>query len=149
MDASLAAIWSASDSTAVMASSSCTNWWDSSATAANTAAISSASAGRGRYSLAPARMASTARRVSVPMPQATTGVQMRSATSPRTRVLISSVTSQNTRSAPTPPRNESSACSIETAWVTFAPRSIAILVAVPIWPFSPPTIRRRMVLFLR
>ena len=30
------------------------------------------------------------------------------------------------------------------AWVTFAPRSIAILVAAPIWPFSPPTMRSRM-----
>ena len=61
---------------------------------------------------------------------------------------MSSVTSQNTRSAPAPPRSESSACSIEPAWVTFAPRSIAILVAAPIWPFRPPTMRRRMVLFL-
>src|SRR3569832_2408786 len=78
------------------------------------------------------------------MPQATTGVQMRSAARPRTRVPISKMTSQKTRSAPAPPRNAPSACSIEAAWVTFAPRSMAILVAAPIWPLRPPTMRRRM-----
>ena len=53
--------------------------WLSSATAASTAAISSASGGSGMYSLAPARMARTAAAVSVPTPQATTGTWMRSA----------------------------------------------------------------------
>jgi hypothetical protein len=45
----------------------------SSATAASTAAISSGSGGSGMYSLAPARMASTARGIGWSMPQATTG----------------------------------------------------------------------------
>ena len=53
----------------------------SSATAAITAAISSASGGSGMYSLAPARMALTAARALVSVPQATTGTWMRSASS--------------------------------------------------------------------
>ena len=45
----------------------------------STAAISSGSGGSGMYSLAPAWIAATAARASVPMPQATTGMRMRSA----------------------------------------------------------------------
>src|SRR6185436_13614923 len=48
------------------------------------------------------------------------------------------------RSAPWPSRKAASAASTEPAWATFAPLSIAILVAAPIWPFSCPTMRRRM-----
>src|SRR5271166_4775315 len=33
------------------------------------------------------------------------------------------------------------------AWVTLAPRSMAILVAAPIWPCSEPMMRRRMIQF--
>src|SRR5258705_10863528 len=94
-------------------------------------------------------MASTGRRVSVPMPQATTGVQMRSAARPRTRAPIAKPTSQNTKSAPMPPRRVARACSMSAAWVTLAPLSMAILVARPIWPCSPPTIRRRIAIILQ
>ncbi len=51
----------------------------SSATAARMAAIISGSGGSGTYSFAPALMAFTAARLSFPMPQATTGMKMRSA----------------------------------------------------------------------
>src|SRR6185437_12362473 len=149
IEASLGATWSARPITASIAGSSKIIWWLSSATAARTAAISSGSGGSGRYSLAPARMASTALRASVPMPQATTGVQMRSAESPRTSCPMSHLTSQSTRSAPLPPRRLASACSMSTAWVTRAPRSIAILVAAVSWPCSCPTIRSLMVLSSR
>src|SRR6185437_8143576 len=149
IEASLGATWSARPITASIAGSSKIIWWLSSATAARTAAISSGSGGSGRYSLAPARMASTALRASVPMPQATTGVQMRSAESPRTSCPMSHLTSQSTRSAPSPPRRLASACSMSTAWVTRAPRSIAILVAAVSWPCSCPTIRSLMVLSSR
>src|SRR5450631_34226 len=36
---------------------------------------------------------------------------------------------------------------MSTAWVTFAPRPIAILVAAPLWPCNAPIIRRRMIQF--
>src|SRR5580658_2708706 len=35
------------------------------------------------------------------------------------------------------------------ACVTFAPRSIAIFVAAPIWPCNPPTMSRRMIYSFR
>ncbi len=35
------------------------------------------------------------------------------------------------------------------AWVTLAPRSIAILVAAPIWPFNPPMMSSRMIIYFR
>src|SRR5205814_56042 len=53
-------------------------------------------------------------------------------------------TSTINRSAPLPERSTASACSTDSAWVTEAPRSIAILVAVVSWPLSVPTIRSRM-----
>ena len=43
-----------------------------------------------------------------------------------------------------PERSTASAWSIDSAWVTAAPRSIAILVAVVSWPLSVPTMRSRM-----
>jgi hypothetical protein len=43
-------------------------------------------------------------------------------------------TSTISRSAPLPERSTAIACSIDSAWVTFAPRSIAILVAAVSWP---------------
>src|ERR1700683_2528722 len=57
-------------------------------------------------------------------------------------------TSTIKRSAPRPERNTASACAISAAWVTVAPLSIAILVAVVSWPLSVPTIRSRMMTFL-
>ena len=59
---------------------------------------------------------------------------------------MSSATSTISRSAPLPERSTASAWSMRSAWVTAAPLSIAILVAVVSWPLSVPTIRRRMVL---
>ena len=38
------------------------------------------------------------------------------------------------------------ACSWSSAWVTEAPFSMAILVAVVSWPFNVPTMRSRMVI---
>src|SRR6266568_2613462 len=121
---------------------------ESLATAASTAAISSGSGGSGMYSLAPAWMAATAARASLPTPQATIGAAIRSASSRSTRSRMSSATSTISRSAPRPERNTLSACSIDSAWVTLAPLSIASLVAVVSWPFKVPTIRRRMASFL-
>src|SRR3981081_3578858 len=58
---------------------------------------------------------------------------------------MSRPTSTSNRSAPLPPRNTRMACSWSSAWVTEAPFSMAILVAVVSWPFSVPTMRSRMV----
>src|SRR6185437_9911339 len=118
---------------------------ESLATAARTAAINSGSGGSGMYSLAPAWMAATAARASLEMPHATIGTWMCSASSRITRSRISSETSTRSRSAPLPPRNTRIACSLSSAWVTEAPLSIAILVAVVSCPFNVPTIRSRMV----
>src|SRR5882724_6986831 len=117
---------------------------ESLATAASTAAINSGSGGSGMYSLAPAWIAATAARASLEMPQATIGTWMCSASSRITRSRISSATSTSSRSAPLPPRNTAIACSMVSAWVTEAPLSMAILVAVVSWPFSVPTMRSRI-----
>src|SRR6202043_3657468 len=71
---------------------------------------------------------------------------MCSASSRITRSRMSRKTSTNNRSAPLPPRNTRIACSWSSAWVTEAPLSIAILVAVVSWPLRVPTIRRRIAL---
>src|SRR5882672_1527970 len=117
---------------------------ESLATAASTAAISSGSGGSGMYSLAPAWIAATAARASLDMPQATIGTWMCSASSRITRSRMSRLTSTSKRSAPLPPRSTAIACSAASAWVTDAPLSIAILVAVVSWPFRVPTMRSRM-----
>src|SRR3954466_3774965 len=96
------------------------------------------------YSLAPAWIAATAARASLEMPQATIGTWMCSASSRITRSRMSRATSTSSRSAPLPPRSTAIACSIASAWVTEAPLSIAILVAVVSWPFNVPTMRSRM-----
>src|SRR3977135_1237439 len=119
---------------------------ESLARAAGTAAISSGSGGSGMYSLAPAWIAATAARASWEIPQATIGTWMCSASSRITRSRMSSPTSTKRRSAPLPPRNTAIACSLPSAWVTEAPLSIAILVAVVSWPFSVPTMRSRMLI---
>src|ERR1700722_7918393 len=116
------------------------------ATAASTAAINSGSGGSGMYSLAPAWIAATAARASLEMPHATIGTWMCSASSRITRSRMSSPTSTSSRSAPLPPRSTRMACSWSSAWVTEAPLSMAILVAVVSWPFSVPTMRSRMVI---
>src|SRR5450631_4334121 len=97
------------------------------------------------YSLAPAWIAATAARASLEMPQATIGTWMCSASSRSTRSRMSRATSTSNRSAPLPPRNTRMACSWSSAWVTEAPLSMAILVAVVSWPFSVPTMSSRMV----
>src|SRR5690242_2035427 len=117
---------------------------ESLATAASTAAINSGSGGSGMYSLAPAWMAATAARASLVMPQATIGTWMCSASSRITRSRMSSATSTISRSAPLPLRSTFIACSLPSAWVTEAPLSIAILVAVVSCPFNVPTMRSRM-----
>src|ERR1700730_16314831 len=71
---------------------------------------------------------------------------MCSASSRITRSRMSRATSTSNRSAPLPPRNTRIACSWSSAWVTEAPFSMAILVAVVSWPFSVPTMRSRMVI---
>src|SRR5437016_6116929 len=96
------------------------------------------------YSLAPAWIAATAARASLEMPQATIGTWMCSASSRITRSRMSRATSTSSRSAPLPPRSTAIACSIASAWVTDAPFSIAILVAVVSWPFKVPTMRSRI-----
>src|SRR5882762_4778763 len=70
---------------------------------------------------------------------------MCSASSRITRSRMSSATSTSNRSAPLPPRSTRIACSLSSAWVTEAPLSMAILVAVVSWPFNVPTMRSRMV----
>src|SRR5213078_788298 len=70
---------------------------------------------------------------------------MCSASSRITRSRMSRPTSTSSRSAPLPPRSTRIACSLSSAWVTEAPLSIAILVAVVSWPFKVPTMRSRMV----
>ena len=96
------------------------------------------------YSFAPARIAATAARESVPVPQATIGTTMRSASSRVTRSRMSTATSTSSRSALRPERNTRNAMSALSACVTLAPLSIAILVATVSWPCSVPTIRRRI-----
>src|ERR1044071_998231 len=115
----------------------------SSVTAASTAAISSGSGGSGMYSLAPAWIASTAARALFSTPQATSDTWMCSSSSLATRSRMSIATSTISRSEPLL-RSTASAWSMDSAWVTAAPRSIAILVAVVSWPLSVPTIRSRM-----
>src|ERR1700733_7561425 len=73
---------------------------------------------------------------------------MCSASSRRTRSRMSIATSTINRSAPRPERSTATAWVMSAAWVTVAPLSIAILVAVVSWPLSVPTMRSRMVLFL-
>src|SRR5580704_6089535 len=73
---------------------------------------------------------------------------MCSASSRRTRSRMSPETSTIKRSAPRPERSTATAWALSAAWVTVAPLSIAILVAVVSWPLSVPTIRSRMVKFL-
>src|ERR1700692_3733666 len=70
---------------------------------------------------------------------------MCSASSRITRARMSRARSTSNRSAPLPPRNTRIACSLSSAWVTEAPLSMAILVAVVSWPFNVPTMRSRMV----
>src|SRR5438128_6217455 len=89
-------------------------------------------------------MAATAARASLEMPQAKFGMWLCSASSRITRSRMSSATSTSSRSAPLPPRSTAIACSIASAWVTDAPFSIAILVAVVSWPFKVPTMRSRI-----
>src|SRR5438477_311411 len=69
---------------------------------------------------------------------------MCSASSRITRSRMSRLTSTSSRSAPLPPRSTRIACSWSSAWVTEAPLSMAILVAVVSWPFNVPTMRSRM-----
>jgi hypothetical protein len=126
-----------------MASSRHTNDRLSAATASSTAAMRSGSGGNGMYSFAPAWMAATAARASVPVPQAITGVLMRSASSAVTRSRTDRPTSIMMRSAPLA-RSTDRPCSMPSAWVTPAPRLMAILEAVTSSPFSRPTMRRRM-----
>src|ERR1700728_1022111 len=73
---------------------------------------------------------------------------MCSASSWFTRSRIATATSTINRSAPRPERRTASACAMSAAWVTVAPFSIAIFVAVVSWPLSVPTIRSRMMKFL-
>src|SRR5579863_3907387 len=73
---------------------------------------------------------------------------MCSASSARTRSRMATATSTINRSAPRPERSTASAWAMSAAWVTVAPFSIAILVAVVSWPLSVPTIRSRMTKFL-
>src|ERR1700730_13295331 len=115
-------------------------------TAPSTAAINAGPGGRGMYGLAPAWIAATAARASLEMPQATIGTWMCSASSRITRSRMSRATSTSNRSAPLPPRNTRIACSWSSAWVTVAPLSMAILVAVLRWPFSVPTMRSRILI---
>src|SRR6201989_3149111 len=79
------------------------------------------------------------------MPQATMGTWMCSASSRITKSRMSSATSTSKRSPPLPPRSTRIASSWSSAWVTEAPLSMAILVAVVSWPFRVPTMRSRMV----
>ena len=79
IEASERATWSASMTTAFIDGSAEISGRSSSATAARTAAIRSASGGRGMNSLAPALMAAAASEALASTPQATTGTKMRSA----------------------------------------------------------------------
>src|SRR5205814_1157055 len=81
------------------------------------------------------------------MPQATIGTWMCSASSRITRSRMSIATSTSSRSAPLPPRSTAMAWVLVSAWVTAAPLSMAILVAVVSWPLRVPTIRRRIEVF--
>src|SRR3979490_178831 len=71
---------------------------------------------------------------------------MCSASSRITRSRVSRKTSTINRSAPLQPRSTRMASSWSSAWVTEAPLSMAILVAVVSWPFNVPTMRSRMVI---
>jgi hypothetical protein len=112
----------------------------SAATASRTAAMRSASGGSGMYSRAPAWIAATAARASVPVPQATTGARMRSASSAATSAATSRATSTMTRSEPLA-RSTERPCSMPSAWVTAAPRLIAILEATINSPLRRPRMR--------
>ena len=79
IEASDGAIWSAMVMTDCIEGSRTTIGRLSSATAASTAAISSASGGRGMNSFAPALIAPAAPAASAATPQATTGTRIRSA----------------------------------------------------------------------
>ena len=87
------------------------------------------------YSLAPAWIAATAARASVPVPQATTGVRMRSALSAATSSAIGCATSIMMRSAPRA-RSTLRPWRTLSAWVTAAPRCMAILEAATSSPLS-------------
>jgi hypothetical protein len=89
IEASEPATWSASFITACIDGIAGDHRRSSSLTAASTAAISSASGGRGMNSLAPARMAAAARLGSAATPQATTGTRMRSASLAAIRAAMS------------------------------------------------------------
>src|SRR3977135_4092906 len=97
-------------------------------------------------SLAPAWRAATPARAALEWQPGTIGTWICSASSRITRSRMSRATSTSNRSAPLPPRNTRIACSWSSAWVTEAPLSMAILVAVVSWPFSVPTMRSRMLI---
>ena len=82
------------------------------------------------YSFAPASIAFTASRALVPIPQATTGTKIRSASRSSTSLPIFCLTSHITTSAPLPLRKAPMASMISSQWMTFAPRCRAILPAV-------------------
>ncbi len=90
IEASDRATWSARVSTVCMAGSEVTSGRSSSDTAARTAAMRSASGGRGMNSLAPARIARAASSGSEPTPQATTGTRILSASLAAIRPAMSS-----------------------------------------------------------
>ncbi len=142
--ASDGATCSARRSTGFIAGSRNTRVLVSSETAASTAAISSASGGRGTYSWAPARIALAAAAGSGPMPQAITGTEMRSCFRLLQKLAISRFTSTMTMSAPWPERSAVSAASISSTWATLAPLSSASLPAVEMCPSRVPTMRSRM-----
>jgi hypothetical protein len=100
------------------------------------------------YSLAPAWIAATAARASEAMPQATTGVRMRSSDRACTSRRMSRPTSTMTRSPPLA-RRVASPWSIPSAWVTEAPRFMAIFEAVTSSLESRPTMSSRMAWCLR
>src|SRR6185503_2140030 len=110
--------------------------------------MSSASGGSGIYSLAPARMALTAAAALVSVPQATTGMWMRSASSAAMSPGMSTITSTSSRSAPRPERRLDKAMSMLAAWATLAPPCIASLVASESCPSRAPMIKSLMTVSL-
>src|SRR5690606_33615610 len=80
----------------------------------------------------------------VSVPQATTGIWKRSASSAAIRPGMSTITSTSSRSAPRPARRLFSATSMDAAWATLAPPSMASLVASLSWPSRAPTISSRI-----
>ena len=91
MEASERATWSASWITCFIDGSAEIIGFSSSATADRTAAIRSASGGRGMNSLAPALMAAAASRASASTPKATTGTLIRSASLAWIKLAMSSL----------------------------------------------------------